>query len=63
VSPHWLFVTILILSVSAAMLSAIASGNVKEVIDMALIVGIASSCVGATLLITRKYWQGARWVN
>jgi hypothetical protein len=62
-NPHWLFMAIMTLSVSVAILNAITSGSTKELLDMAAVLGVAATCMGFALLATKRYWQGARWLR
>jgi hypothetical protein len=59
-NPHWLFLAIMAVSVSVDTAHAAALGDIHELLDMTIILGLAAAVVGAVLLATRRYWQGAR---
>lgn len=59
-NPHWLFGAIMTLSISAAISHAVGSSNMDELVDTAVILGLALTSVGITLVVTRKYWKDSR---
>jgi hypothetical protein len=59
-NPHYLFVSIMLASAGLMTAAFAAEGSVDELYEMATVLGIAGACVGAVLLLTRKYWKDAR---
>lgn len=59
-NPHYGFISVMLVSLVITVAMFAASGQIVEIQGMAEKLGITLACVGVILLVTRKYWKGAR---
>lgn len=60
-NPHRFFLAILAISIPVTVVAFIKDPS--ELVDHLAVLGIVSSVVFAVMILTRKYWQGARRVQ
>lgn len=60
-NPHKLFLAVI--AASIPLTAATFLKNTSEIMDMFSILGIISSVVIVILIMTKKYWNGARRVS
>lgn len=60
ISPHTLFIVLILVSTGLVIAGLSASGNTEQVYEMMRVFSVTLVIIGTVLFVTRRYWRGAR---